>query len=474
MSFVPKGWSVKTFGEVLSLITNGINGKQNKEGNGIPVSRIETIADQRVDLSRVGFLAEYDEGKIDKYRLEEGDILFSHINSPIHLGKTALVSADIVLYHGANLLRLKCEKSVDPRFFNYYCKYLRALGEFSKNAQHAVNQSSINQKKLKAFELVAPSLEEQKRIADKLDSVLAKVEAAQARLDKIPAILKRFRQSVLAAATSGELTKEWREKRNHSTEDMLSGFEELAAPPRYASRNKGFIFGINATSVGTPSTAAVRQWKWVPLVKVAQMSSGHTPSRSKPEYWGGSINWLGIKDAREHHSKEINSTIQKTNELGVSNSATRILPKGTICISRTASVGYVVKLGADMCTSQDFVNWTCSEVVDADWLKWLFVAEKEALFKFGKGTTHTTVYFPEWLSINILLPPIEEQQEIVRIIDGLFCKADRIERQFNDTKLRINKLTQSVLAKAFKGELLTSSVDSDIESIENSIEALNA
>ncbi|MEC8484473.1 MAG: restriction endonuclease subunit S, partial [Pseudomonadota bacterium] len=247
MSFVPIGWSVKTFGEVLSLITNGMNGKQNKEGNGIPVSRIETIADQRVDLSRVGFLAEYDEGKIDKYRLEEGDILFSHINSPIHLGKTALVPSDIVLYHGVNLLRLKCEKSIDPRFFNYYCKYLRALGEFSKNAQHAVNQSSINQKKLKAFELVAPSLEEQKRIADKLDSVLAKVEAAQARLDKIPAILKRFRQSVLAAATSGELTKEWREERQLAYDYQQYTFDEILVELR-----NGLSAKPNEDRKGTP------------------------------------------------------------------------------------------------------------------------------------------------------------------------------------------------------------------------------
>ena len=461
MSELPKGWIAKKLADVAE-VNMGQSPKGefvNQDMNGMPFYQ------GKAEFGSIRPSPRKWCTKPTKVA-EKGDILMS-IRAPV--GPTNYCPEKSCI--GRGLAGVRAYPELHQHYLFYYFK---SIEPWLSQQGTGSTFKAISGKFLRDIDVKLAPLEEQKRIADKLDSVLAKVEAAQARLDKIPTILKRFRQSVLAAATSGELTKEWREERNHSTEDMLSGFEELAAPPRYASRNKGFIFGINATSVGTPSTAAVRQWKWVPLVKVAQMSSGHTPSRSKPEYWGGSINWLGIKDAREHHSKEINSTIQKTNELGVSNSATRILPKGTICISRTASVGYVVKLGADMCTSQDFVNWTCSEVVDADWLKWLFVAEKEALFKFGKGTTHTTVYFPEWLSINILLPPIEEQQEIVRIIDGLFCKADRIERQFNDTKLRINKLTQSILAKAFKGELLTSSVDSDIEAIESSVEAIHA
>ena len=105
MSQLPKGWEFKTFGDVLSLVTNGVNGKQNKEGVGVPVSRIETIADQKIDLDRIGYLESYDEEKIEKYRLQENDILFSHINSALHLGKTAIVPSNVNLYHGVNLLR---------------------------------------------------------------------------------------------------------------------------------------------------------------------------------------------------------------------------------------------------------------------------------------------------------------------------------------------------------------------------------
>lgn len=316
---------------------------------------------------------------------------------------------------------------------------------------------------------------EQKIIAEKLDTLLAQVDSTKARLEQIPKILKRFRQAVLAAAVEGKLTKVWRnENPSKTTQNLLKNHVPLPRPARWKSRSASLIHGTYATAVGNPKESKVLEWQWVPLVDVARMESGHTPSRSKPEYWGGDICWIGIKDANKNHASTILDTEQKNNELGIANSASRLLPEGTICISRTASVGYVVKMGKSMATSQDFVNWLPSEVIYADWLKWLFVAEKESLFKFGKGSTHTTVYFPEWLSLHVLLPHIEEQQEIVRRVEQLFAYADTIEKQVNNALPRVNNLTQSILAKAFRGELTAEWRAENLELIsgENSAAAL--
>ncbi|HCV78226.1 MAG TPA: hypothetical protein DGS68_16090 [Pseudomonas sp.] len=235
---------------------------------------------------------------------------------------------------------------------------------------------------------------------------------------------------------------------------MLKGFTPLPPPPRYKSRSDAFIKGVKATAIGKPTERPINAWEWVPLVQIAKMESGHTPSRATPEYWEGNIPWIGIRDARKNHEKVIFETEQKTNTLGLENSAARLLPKDTICISRTASVGYVVKMGCPMATSQDFVNWIPTKYVDPDWLKWLFVAEQESLFRFGKGTTHTTVYFPEWLSMHIALPHIDEQREIARRVEQLLALADQLEARVKATQTRIDRLTQSILAKAFRGELV--------------------
>lgn len=418
MSFVPIGWSVKTFGEVLSLITNGMNGKQNKEGNGIPVSRIETIADQRVDLSRVGFLAEYDEGKIDKYRLEEGDILFSHINSPIHLGKTALVPSDIVLYHGVNLLRLKCEKSIDPRFFNYYCKYLRALGEFSKNAQHAVNQSSINQKKLKAFELVAPSLEEQKRIADKLDSVLAKVEAAQARLDKIPAILKRFRQSVLAAATSGELTKEWREERQLAYDYQQYTFDEILVELR-----NGLSAKPNEDRKGTP---------------ILRISSVRAMEIDQAD-----IRYLELA------AKEIEKYKLKVGDL--------LFTRYNGSLEFVGVCGVLENLKHDNLVYPDkLIRARLNEKALPKFIEILFSSPymRDQVTGCVKTTSGQKGISGKDLKEQLIkLPSVSEQNEIVIRVTKLLAKSRRVEEKYAKARVRLDSLTQSILSKAFSGKL---------------------
>src|SRR5262249_31397156 len=156
---------------------------------------------------------------------------------------------------------------------------------------------------------------------------------------------------------------------------------------------------------------------WTPLVDVARMESGHTPSRNHPEWWGGDVPWIGIADARNHTGKTIHDTIQHTNAEGLANSAARLLPQGTVCVSRTASVGYVVVMGKEMSTSQDFVNWTPTKAVTSDWLRLVFSADKEALLRFGKGTVHKTIYFPEWLSIYIAVPPLAEQKKIVEELE---------------------------------------------------------
>jgi len=376
------------------------------------------------------------------------------------VGRTVLIDENVLNQHKlplvcTNFLRLvRLSNNINSVFVNRYLEFFYNSGEVIKYQSGSNNLRNLKFKDYSALKIPLPPLAEQKIIAEKLDTLLAQVDSTKARLEKIPKILKRFRQAVLAAAVEGKLTKVWRkENPTKTTHNLLKNHVPLPRPARWKTRSTSLIRGVYATAVGNPRDSKVSEWQWVSLVDVARMESGHTPSRSRSDYWGGDICWIGIKDANKNHASTIMDTEQKTNELGLLNSASRLLPEGTVCISRTASVGYVVKMGKSMATSQDFVNWVPSEVIYGDWLKWLFVAEKESLFRFGKGSTHTTIYFPEWLSLHILLPHIEEQHEIVRRVEQLFAYADTIEKQVNNALARVNNLTQSILAKAFRGEL---------------------
>lgn len=114
-----------------------------------------------------------------------------------------------------------------------------------------------------------------------------------------------------------------------------------------------------------------------------------------------------------------------------------------------------------MATSQDFANWTCTDAIDPDWLMGLFLAENSAIYKFGKGSTHTTVYYPELMSFHVALPPIEEQKEITRRVESLFAWADRLEARYHTARSRLDRLTPALLAKAFRGQLVPQNPDDE-------------
>jgi type I restriction enzyme, S subunit len=107
-----------------------------------------------------------------------------------------------------------------------------------------------------------------------------------------------------------------------------------------------------------------------------------------------------------------------------------------------------------MATSQDFVNWVCSEALLPDFLLYAIMAEGEGIRKFGRGTTHTTIYFPEVKALHICLPPIDEQREIVSRASRLLQLAEDLLARLDGATSRVRRSPQAVLAKAFRGDLV--------------------
>src|SRR3989344_6977080 len=160
-------WQVKKLGEIISLIQNGINGRQGETGK-YPISRIETIQNSSFDSGRIKF-TDLSEQEFTRYRYEKGDIAFSHINSFEKLGKVALYNGGIKnLVHGVNLLRLKTIKNIclpDYLFAFMQAPSLRAqLGPY---INMAVNQASINQTSLKKTLIPIPPINIQKKIVER-------------------------------------------------------------------------------------------------------------------------------------------------------------------------------------------------------------------------------------------------------------------------------------------------------------------
>jgi len=198
------------------------------------------------------------------------------------------------------------------------------------------------------------------------------------------------------------------------------------------SATSGQIDGRYSLSVGRPEKTSPSGWEWKLLTDLARLETGHTPSRKHPEYWDGDIPWVGIKDATSNHGLKIADTYQHVTQLGIDNSSARVLPANTVCLSRTASVGYVVVMGRPMATSQDFVNWVCGDQLDYNFLKYILLSEKDSFLRFASGTTHQTIYFPEAKAFHVCLPCLGEQKAIANILSTLDDKIE-LNRKTNET-----------------------------------------
>ncbi len=433
-SILPEGWVSTTFEMLIKSMSNGIGGAQNKENKGIPVSRIETIANERFDFTRIGYIESYDEEKAKKYRINKNEILFSHINSPVHLGKTAIFNSDSPLYHGINLLRIIVdEKTVNPYYFNYFCKYSRTLGNFSLIAQHAVNQSSLNQTKLKAFQIDIPPLNEQTRIANKLDELLAQVDTIKARVDAIPSILKRFRQSVLAAAVSGKLTESWRKESNY-TETLL----DIDLPVNWNLKEIQDFAEVKGGKRLPKGEELVNEDTGFPYIRAGQLKLGTVISGDSARNCQ--------KYLLPHVQEQIKRYIVDEGDVYITIVGASIGDAGVIPIELNKA--NLTENAAKICEFSDSVKG----VFIALWLRSSFI--QQLIQSEIKSGAQGKLALKRIRSLPFPEVELEEQAQIVQRVEQLFTFADQIEQRVNDAQARINNLTQSILAKAFRGELV--------------------
>lgn len=205
-----------------------------------------------------------------------------------------------------------------------------------------------------------------------------------------------------------------------------------------------------AASPLVPTTSARQGWRWHRLTELARLATGHTPSRRHPEYWDGDIPWIQLPDIRALDGETATDTSERINDLGIQNSAAVLLPTGTVCLSRTASVGFVTIMGRPMATSQDFVNWVCGPNLDPHFLMYLLMANRQAIRDLGSGAVHQTVYFPTVESFSVCVPELKEQRRLARNIAEQLASADAAMRASNDRLAAAELLPAAYISKVFE------------------------
>ncbi len=418
MSQLPKGWVESRLGDVLELV----NGRAYKKHemledsdalNVVPILRI-----QNLNGGNNWFYSDLDLPE-NKY-CYKGDLLFAW--SATFGPYWARWDKTIFHYH---IWNVKPSKAITKRFAYYtLCNITAAI----KSAAHGVAMPHMTKSGMESWPIALPSVTEQTRIVEKLDEVLAQVDTIKARLDGIPAILKRFRQSVLAAAVSGKLTEEWRGECDYIENSLGEGWKWGAMPS-------------NWTAKFYPELVDSRLGKMLDKNK----------NVGKATKYLGNINvrWFGTDLS---NVQEILVSDKEQEELSLS--------KGDVLICEGGEPGRCCVWSKDsdevIVFQKALHRARVKKEMVSEWLVYNLKNDADGLIlnQLFTGTTIKHLTGKALKNYPIRVPPIEEQKEIVRLVDQYFAFADTIEAQVKKAQARVDKLTQSILAKAFRGELV--------------------
>jgi len=169
-------------------------------------------------------------------------------------------------------------------------------------------------------------------------------------------------------------------------------------------------------------------WDCASIASVARLESGHTPSKRKPDYWGGSVQWVSLHDTAALEGREIAATAKTITEDGLNHSSARLLPPGTVVFSRTATVGKSTVMATSMATSQDFANYICGPDLDNHFLVYLFRSMGRTWRRLMAGSIHNTIYMPVFKALKIVLPPVPEQRAIAAALSDVDSLLDGLNR----------------------------------------------
>lgn len=438
MNQLPKTWYIT---EIENILKPQQDGKLIHQGWS-PRCHTEAASDGEWGVLKTTaiqdgyFLEEYNKklpsDKEPKERIEvkAGDLLMTNAGPRKRCGVTTFVKEvrDKLMLSGKMYRMRFDETKVYPKYVESYLRTQEAQKQIDQR-KTGMSESGLNltQQRFLSVPVVMCPFDEQKRIANKLDSVLAKIKTAQARLDKVPAILQRFRQSIYNSASNGDLTESWREYTGEGHWATSSLINLIQAKPRNGKSPKGVEFD---TGIRNLTLSAVTQGFFI-----------------------------------EDKYKFVDIEVPEESYLWVK--------KGDILLQRANSLEYVgisaIYKGKDnkYIYPDLIMKFRANESVLPEFLHFALLSDDSRRY-LRKNATGTAGNMPKVNQATVSNIPIQittlvEQTEIVRIAEELLTKADSIEKQYQEAKLRVDKMTQSILARAFSGKLFSPISDDDRE-----------
>jgi len=413
---LPVGWELVPLldlGELIRGVTYTKNDASDSPFSGsVPVLRANNIQYRHFELD--GLVHVPSDLVSPAQIITKGDVVIATSSGSIAvIGKAAQAQEDLGAGFGAfcGLIRPSTEISLEyyGHFFSteYYRSNVSAMAR-------GVNINNLKKSHFESLSFPLAPLNEQRRIAAKLDTTLAAVDACRQRLDGVEALLKRFRQAVLAAATSGELTREWREER---------GIEAVWPEVRLGDHAEGFNYGT--------STKSQRDGE-IPVLRMGNIQAGEIE-------WGDLVYTSDLAEIAKYMLDSGDILFNRTN-------SPELVGKTALYRGERPAIfaGYLIRVRCSASLNPEFLNLSFNSPRGRDYC-WSVKSD---------GVSQSNNNAKKLAAYPFALPPIDEQQEIACRSQDLFSLADQLESRLTTARKTVERLTPALLAKAFRGELV--------------------
>jgi type I restriction enzyme S subunit len=433
----------------LSEVTSILNGyafksKLFSKDQGFPLIRIRDIANSKAETYYTG---EYS----SEYIVNSGDLIIGmdgNFACYEWKGKPGLLNQRVC--------KISPNRNYLLRKFLLFALngYLQAI----QNATSSVTVTHLSSRDIGKIPFPLPPLNEQSRIIETLEAILTKCETSKQRLDRIPHILKRFRQSILAAACSGRLTADWREQN--------PDVEPASALVDKTKKNHELAGGHKKGNAAAPTEGVhiLNEQEFPESWSLSEMRDLCEPGRPitygilkpGPDVSDG-VPYIRVADFP--NDKITPSGIRKTSQDIDSKYTRSKLLEGDILLSIRGTVGRVCRISKDLegaNITQDSARLSIQTCIDPEYICWFLRAEptQKRMQLAVKGVAVRGINIGDVRALQVPVPPIQEQREIVQRVERLFKVADQIEKRYEKAKAFVDKLPQAILAKAFRGELV--------------------
>lgn len=395
------------------------------------------------------------------------DVIMAKITPCMENGKAAIARAltNGLGFGSTEFHVLRSRAGVLPEFVYHFIRKESFRSAAEMQMTGSVGQKRVPAEFIENAEIPLPPLPEQKRIVEAIEQLTARVDAARARLAKVPAILKRFRQAVLAAACSGRLTEDWRAV--NACEPVASQLPALlkSRRSRYpaecakakAERRKRPPEPTDPTvpDQHTDDLPPIPEsWAWLYLPGLGELNRGRSRNRPRDaaHLYGGPYPFIQTGDIARSGGR-ITAHRQTYSEAGLAQS--RLWPADTLAITIAANIADSSILTYPACFPDSVVGLVADPAACSPAYVEAFVrTARDRLDQFAPETTQKNINLEILNALAVPVPPLPEQAEIVRRVEALMNLADTIERRVALAQARSGKLTQSILARAFRAELV--------------------